>query len=164
MRDRSNPMEVFDDDEFTHCRFMKETVRELLAFLSLEASGDNRGLLLTPMQQLLVALIFYGAGTFQIVSGDLVNVSQPTVCHTVKRMTCLLARYLFRAVVHFLDASKLSGVMQDFHEIAHFLEMNSCIDGTHVRSKSPGGDDAEVYHNRKEVFSVNVQVSPFSQS
>ncbi|KAH7959862.1 hypothetical protein HPB49_014425 [Dermacentor silvarum] len=123
-------MEVYDDDEFiTRYRFTKQTVRELLAFLPLEASGNNRGLPLTPMLQLLVALRFYGAGTFQIVSEDLVNVSQPT----------------------------LSGVMRDFYEIAHFPGVTVCIDGTHVRIRSPRRDDAEVYRNRKGVFSVNVQ-------
>ncbi|KAH7940689.1 hypothetical protein HPB49_003554 [Dermacentor silvarum] len=101
-------MEVYDDDEFiTRYRFTKQTVRELLAFLPLETSGDNRGLPLTPLLQLLVALRFYGAGTFQIVSGDLVNVSQPTVCRTVKKVTRLIARHLFRAVVRFPDASQL---------------------------------------------------------
>ncbi|KAH7978053.1 hypothetical protein HPB49_004341 [Dermacentor silvarum] len=160
LRDISNPMEVYDDDEFiTRYRFTKQTVREPLAFLPLEASGDNRGLPLTPMLQLLVALRFYGAGTFQIVSGDLVNVSPPTVCHTVKKVTHLIARHLFRAVVCFPDASQLSGVMRDFYEIAHFPGVTGCIDGTHVRIKSPGSDDAEVYRNRKGVFSVNVQVN-----
>ncbi|XP_070385772.1 putative nuclease HARBI1 [Dermacentor albipictus] len=158
MRDRLNPMEVYDDEEFiTRYRFTKQTVRELLAFVPLEASGDNRGYPLTPMQQLLVALRFYGAGTFQIVSGDLVSVSQPTMCRTVKRVTRLLAKHLFRAVVRFPDASQLSGVMRDFYEIAHFAGVTGCIDGTHVRIKSPGGDDAEFYRNRKGVFSINVQ-------
>ncbi len=35
--------------------------------------------------------------------------------------------------------------------------MIGCVDGTHVRIVSPGGDDAEVYRNRKGYFSINVQ-------
>lgn len=159
LRDRSNPMEVYDDDEFiTRYRFTKQTVIELLAFLPLQASGDNRGLPLTPMLQLLAALRFYGSGTFQIMSGDSLNVSQPTVCRTVKKVTRIIARHLFRAVVRFPDASQLPGVMRDFYEIAHFPGVTGCIDGTHVRIKSPRGNDAEVYRNRKQAFSVNVQV------
>ncbi|KAL1436913.1 hypothetical protein MTO96_049210 [Rhipicephalus appendiculatus] len=49
-------------------------------------------------------------------------------------------------------------VMTDFYEIARFPGVTGCIDCTHVRIKSPGGEDAEVYRNRKGVFSVNVQV------
>ncbi|KAH7949951.1 hypothetical protein HPB49_017696 [Dermacentor silvarum] len=158
LRDRRTPMELYEDDMFfARYRFTKETVRELLAFLPIGANDDNRGLPLPPMLQLLVTLRFYGAGTFQIVAGDLVNVSQPTVCRTVKKVTRLIARHLFRAVVRFPGASQLSSVMQDFYEIYHFPGVTGCIDCTHVRIKSPGGDDAEVYRNRKGVFSVNVQ-------
>ncbi|XP_050024566.2 putative nuclease HARBI1 [Dermacentor andersoni] len=157
--DRGNPMEFYEDDMFfARYRFTKGTVRELLAFLPIEANDDYRGLPLPPMLQLLVTLRFYGAGTFQIVAGDLVNVSQPTVCRIVKKVTRLIARHLFRAVVRFPGASQMSSVMRDFYEIAHFPGVTGCIDCTHVRIKSPGGDDAEVYRNRKGVFSVNVQV------
>lgn len=31
-------------------------------------------------------------------------------------------------------------------------------DGTHIRIQSPGGDDAEIFRNRKSYFSINVQV------
>lgn len=153
-------MELYEDDIFcARYRFTKETVRDLLAFLPIGANDANRGQALPPMLQLLVTLRFYGAGTFQIVAGDLVNGSQPTVCRTIKKVTLLIARNLFRVVVRFPGASKLSSVMWDFYEIAHFPGLTGCIDCTHVRIKIPGGDDAEVYRNRKGVFSVNVQVS-----
>ncbi|CAN7977082.1 unnamed protein product, partial [Ixodes persulcatus] len=38
-----------------------------------------------------------------------------------------------------------------------FPGVTGCIDCTHVRIRSPGGEDAEVYRNRKGVFSLNVQ-------
>ncbi|KAG0414747.1 hypothetical protein HPB47_008076 [Ixodes persulcatus] len=159
VRDRENPMERYNDGQFlARYRFTKETVRELLAMLPLQASADNRGLPLPPMLQLLVTLRFYGAGTFQIVTGDLVNVSQPTVCRTVGVVTRLIARHLFKELVHFPDASQLNTVMREFFEIARFPGVTGCIDCTHVRINSPGGDDAEVYRNRKGVFSINVQV------
>ncbi|CAN7977856.1 unnamed protein product, partial [Ixodes persulcatus] len=158
VRDRENPMERYNDGQFlARYRFTKETVRELLAMLPLQASADNRGLPLPPMLQLLVTLRFYGAGTFQIVTGDLVNVSQPTVCRTVGVVTRLIARHLFKELVHFPDASQLNTVMREFFEIARFPGVTGCIDCTHVRINSPGGDDAEVYRNRKGVFSINVQ-------
>ncbi|KAJ4437844.1 hypothetical protein ANN_13782 [Periplaneta americana] len=33
-----------------------------------------------------------------------------------------------------------------------------CVDGIQMRIQSPGGDNAEVYRNRKGYFSLNVQV------
>ena len=35
--------------------------------------------------------------------------------------------------------------------------MIGCVDGTHVQIPSPGGDDPELFRNRKGVFSINVQ-------
>ncbi|KAG0444913.1 hypothetical protein HPB47_013230 [Ixodes persulcatus] len=158
VRDRENPMERYNDGQFlARYRFTKETLRELLAMLPLQVSADNRSLPLPPMLQLLVTLRFYGAGAFQIVTGDLVNVSQPTVCRTVGVVTRLIARHLFKELVHFPDASQLNTVMREFFKMARFPGVTGCIDCTHVRINSPGGDDAEVYRNCKGLFSINVQ-------
>lgn len=160
LRDRENPMELYSNEQFVaRYRFSKETVRELLLMLPLEASDHNRGLPLTPMQQLLLALRFYGAGTFQVIAGDLIKVSQPTVCRAVGKVTRLIASCLFRRLVRFPAAPEFAAVMREFYDIAKFPGVTGCIDCTHVRIKSPGGDDAEVFRNHKGVFSVNVQVS-----
>ncbi|XP_037558237.1 putative nuclease HARBI1, partial [Dermacentor silvarum] len=151
-------MELYNNQQFLlRYRFSKETARELQLLLPLEASGNSRGLPLSPMLQLLLALRYYGAGSFQIVTGDLINVSQPTVCRAVDKVTRLIARHLFRKLVHFPELSQFASVMRDFFEIADFPGVTGCIDCTHVRIKSPGGDEAEVFRNRKGVFSVNVQ-------
>ncbi|KAG0434988.1 hypothetical protein HPB47_018746, partial [Ixodes persulcatus] len=143
-----NPMEPYNDVQFlAWYRFTKGTVREQLGMLPVQTSTDCRGLRLTPMLQLLVTLRFYGAGTFQVVTGDLVNVSQPA----------LIAKHLFRDLVHFPSAAQFNTVMLDFFALAKFPGVTGCIDCTHVRIKSPGGDDAEVFRNRKGVFSINVQ-------
>lgn len=156
-------MEMYNDREFSaRFRFAKTTVRELLCTLSLQPSWDDRGKPLTPLLQLLVALRFYGAGAFQTVTGDLVNVSQPTVCRVVGKVTDLIARELFPKLVKFPGEAGSAGcnaAMHDFYKIAKFPGVTGCIDCTHVRIKSPGGDDAEVFRNRKGYFSLNVQVS-----
>lgn len=160
-RDRLNPLEVFNDREFLmRYRFTKATVVDLLQSLPLEASECNRGLPLSPMLQLLVALRFYGAGTFQVVTGDLVNVSQPTVCRVVERVSRLLASTLFTRLVKFPSgAANSNAVMRDFYAIAKFPGVTGCIDCTHVKIKGVGGPDGEVYRNRKGFFSINVQVN-----
>lgn len=159
-RDRLNPMETYDDHEFLcRYRFTKSAVKKLLAVLPVQENADGRGIPLPPLMQLLISLRFYGAGTFQLVSGDLVNVSQPTVSRVVKRISALIAETLFPALVKFPDASQMSGVMEEFYKIGKFPGVSGCIDCTHVPIRSPGGDDAEVYRNRKGYFSINVQVS-----
>lgn len=49
--------------------------------------------------------------------------------------------------------------MLEFYQIGCFPGITECIDCTHVRIKSPGSDTAEVFHNAKGVFSINVQES-----
>ncbi|KAG0432446.1 hypothetical protein HPB47_020834 [Ixodes persulcatus] len=154
-------MEMYSNREFlARFRLAKTTVREVLCTLSLHPGWDDRGKPLTPLLQLLVALRFYGAGAFQTVTGDLVNVSQPTVCRVVGRVTDLIARELFPKLVKFPGEAGSAGcnvAMHDFYKIGKFAGVTGCIDCTHVRIKSPGGVDAEVSRNRKGYFSINVQ-------
>lgn len=46
----------------------------------------------------------------------------------------------------------------NFYRIARFPCVVGCIDGTHIKIRSPGGEDGEVYRNRKSYFSINVQL------
>ena len=53
--------------------------------------------------------------------------------------------------------SDLPAVKQSFFEIAAFPAVVGGIDCTHMPIISLGGDDAEVYRNKKRYFSTNVQ-------
>ena len=44
-----------------------------------------------------------------------------------------------------------------FYEKSGSLGVVGAIDCTHIRMQSPGGDDAELFRNRKRFFSLNVQ-------
>ncbi|KAG0442052.1 hypothetical protein HPB47_015792 [Ixodes persulcatus] len=116
-QDRLNPLEHFNDWEFPvqYC-FTKSTVVSLLQCLPLEASESSRSLSLSPMLQLFVALRFYGAETFQVVTGDLVNVSQPTVCRVIERVSRVLADTLFPRLVNFPEGD-CDKVMRDLSHV-----------------------------------------------
>ena len=45
-----------------------------------------------------------------------------------------------------------------FHLLGGFPNVIGCIDCTHIPIKSPGGDNGEVFRNRKGWMSLNVQV------
>ncbi|XP_050022689.1 putative nuclease HARBI1 [Dermacentor andersoni] len=156
--DRHNPMEFCNDQEFlARYRFSKAAVLQLRSMLPLHQNTDGRGYPVPPLLQLLVTLRFYGARPFQVVSGDLVNVSQPTVSCVVTRVSKMIAGTLFPALVKFPDTGKMHEIMQQFYTKAKFPKVTGCIDCTHVRIKSPGGNDPEVFRNRKGYFSFNVQ-------
>ncbi|XP_077512705.1 uncharacterized protein LOC144123849 [Amblyomma americanum] len=120
LRDRINPLEHFSHGEFlSRYRFSKDTVRELLKCLPMEQSVSNRGHPLPPMLQLAIALRFFGSGTSQVVTSHLF----PTT------------------------AAEFQADTTDFYRLGRFPGVTVCIDCTHIRIKSPGGQLGEVYRN-----------------
>lgn len=94
---------------------------------------------------------------WQLAVGDLMGVSQPTVCCIIRRVTRAIA-LLSREEVVFPDtAAERAATMRDFHELANFPGVVGAIDCTHVAIQSPGGENGELYRNRKGYFSLNVQ-------
>ncbi|KAJ8877003.1 hypothetical protein PR048_021455 [Dryococelus australis] len=68
MRDATNPLESFSDEQFRRTfRFSKDTVvGEVFPLLNLQNPENERGLPVPPALQLLTALKFYGACGFQV--------------------------------------------------------------------------------------------------
>ena len=93
VRDRSNPLEVFSDEEFKcRFRFRKETVLSLMQLLSADLEhGVPRNNFIPPILQITVTLRFYATGHFQITDGDLFGLSQPSVCRIIKRVSQAIA-------------------------------------------------------------------------
>lgn len=46
-----------------------------------------------------------------------------------------------------------------FHRMAGMPLVVTAVDGTHIKVQSFGGDDAELYRNRKTYFSLNCQIA-----
>jgi hypothetical protein len=110
------------------------------------------------MNQLLVALRFYATGTFQLVVGDTFGITKSTVCQTVHRVTRAIAELHDKYVKFPATVDEQRSVMQLFYGKSGMPGVVGAIDCTHVSIQSPGGDDAEIYRNRKGNFSVNVQL------
>ena len=67
-----NPLEEYDDEDFRlHFRLRKDSVSDLVKSLDKDLQHQTRrGVALTPMQQVLIALRFHATGTLQRVIGD----------------------------------------------------------------------------------------------
>lgn len=139
-------MEHFTDSEFlAHYRFMKCSVKKLL----------DRGHPIPPIMQLLIVLHFYRAGTFQVVAGDLVNVSQPTVSSIIERVSRVIAEHLFLGVVKFPNTNDgFHEMMVEIDRTAKFPRVTGCTDCTHIHVKALGGPDGEVYCHQEGYFSI----------
>lgn len=102
---------------------------------------------------------------FQLVCGDLINLSQPTVSNVVTKVSRLLA-LLHKTYIKIPTRDQASINRQLFKDLGRHGRwpglpgIDGAIDCTHIRIvNTPGCQHHEVYPNRKSYFSINVQVS-----
>ncbi|XP_018580381.1 putative nuclease HARBI1 [Anoplophora glabripennis] len=157
-RRRPNYFEIYDpQDFFVRFRLKPRTVEMLLEELDEAISHPTeRNLALSASQQLLLTLNFFANGSFLRVTGDFQGVSAATASRTVHRVsraiTALRPRY-----IQMPEGEEIALVRQKFYNIARFPRCIGALDCTHVKIISPGGNNAEVFRNRKQFFSLNVQ-------
>ncbi|KAK3878751.1 hypothetical protein Pcinc_016563 [Petrolisthes cinctipes] len=106
--------------------------------------------------QLLVALRYMASGNFQITMGDCGEMSTASVSKYVKITAMAIARQASHHI-RFPEPDEARSLGSQFYDIAGMPGVIGCIDGSHVKIISPGGDNAEVYRCRKGFMSLNVQ-------
>lgn len=159
IRDRTNFFELYDDDKFRErFRLTKVTTLTLLTKIEKELEYlSDRNNALPPILQLLIALRFYATGSFQLIISDLAGVVKATVCRTVHKVSTIIAGLRSQYIKFPPSDAERMETMKEFYAIAQFPGVLGSIDCTHIPLMSPGGDDAEIYRNRKGYFSINVQ-------
>lgn len=109
--------------------------------------------------KLLICLRFYAVGEFLESLGDLFGVSKSSASEIVSEVSFLICQRLkdryIRMPQNELEVLRAKAM---FHRIGRFPLVIGAIDGTHIRVESFGGNDAEVYRNRKSYFSLNCQM------
>lgn len=160
LRDRRNPLLEFDDDEF-FCRFRMFKNGFQCVFLLIESNLNsyetNRNSPIPKVLQLAITIRFYANGDFQISNGDLFGVSQSYVSRIVPNVSAAIAS-LSNEFVKFPSGEYAKEIKNFFLDYANFPGVCGIIDGVHIPVQSPGGPDAELYRNRKSIFSINCQV------
>lgn len=112
---------------------------------------------MTPEQKLLITLRYYATGSFLAVCGDFVGVHKSTASQIIRLVSHELALLRPKFINFPSTSAEIDNVRQNFFNIAKFPKCIGAIDCTHVKIKSPGGLDGEIYRNRKGYFSINVQ-------
>jgi len=92
-----------------------------------------------------------------IVCGDFIGVHKSTASSIVKLVSHEIALLRPQFVNFPNNERETKQVKQDFYNISKFPMVIDALDCTHVKIRSPFGDDAEMYRNRKGFFSINVQ-------
>ncbi|GFV52263.1 nuclease HARBI1 [Trichonephila clavipes] len=92
----------------------------------------------------------------QLAIADLFDVSQPTVCRVVHRVSEAIASLLPDFIPTYQSTEK--SAKRKFFSIAGFLKVIGALDGTFVRIVSPGGEDAERFRSsQRTTLHLNVQ-------
>lgn len=160
LKDSENPMETLSDHNFEVLyRFNKETIKEILNMISYGLTKcTNRGQPVSPIIELLITLQFLTTGTFQ--SKSISQVSQPTICRILKKVTTLLSELRLR-FIKIPERSDFKNVSDKFFERAAFPEAFGCVGATHIAIKSPGRALSDGYLNEKGFYSFRTLVSWF---
>lgn len=108
---------------------------------------------------MLTALRYFAVGsTFEIVA-DSVGISKSSVLNIVHEVAYLICSKLKQRFICMPSTqAEIQMMKAKFHRIAQFPMCIACVDGTHIRTQSFGGNDAELYRNRKMYFSINCQI------
>lgn len=104
-----------------------------------------------------MALRYYGSGCFQREDADIHGVHQSTISRCVHRVTILIAQRMNQFVA-FPTPAEYAKISNEFRQKRGFPGVIGALDGTHVRIMNPGGEDSELFRNRKGWFSINVQM------
>ncbi|XP_066585919.1 putative nuclease HARBI1 [Prorops nasuta] len=162
LRDTNNPLEELSDRSFKlRYRFSKTFVKDFLLPIitdNLMENVNQRGLPVSALEKLLIALRFYGSNCFQNISGDLRGISQQSVSRIVKEISRCFAAQLPNFIFLPKTADECAHIKQKFHQIADFPNIIGAIDCTHILINNPGGNYGETFRNRKGLFSLNVQI------
>lgn len=118
----------YSEEEFIdRFRLRKECVVELLTEIGehLEPK-ETKVSSISPLNQLLIALRFYGTGCFLRVSGDLFGVHESSASHIVKRVSSALTS-LYKSYVVFPSGNKLTEIQWGFMNHSGDVEITIII-------------------------------------
>jgi hypothetical protein len=143
---------------FRRFRLTKNTTLALLELIEedLEFPNDiNQSV--SPMNQLLTCLRYYATDGHLMAIADFTGMHTSTVSRIILRVSRAIASLGQRFIKMPEPDEQLQQTAQDFFVTARFPRVIGALDGTHVKIISPGGEDGEIFRNRKSYFSINVQ-------
>ncbi|XP_066583783.1 putative nuclease HARBI1 [Prorops nasuta] len=158
--ERVNYYETLNEDQFkARFRLTKIQFSEVLSQIENEIVQTNLNKNeIAPNIQLLVALRFYATGCFLQVVADFCGMCTKTAQQIVHRLSLAIAKQLFQKYVRIPRREEdLIKIMSQNFQVSGMIRVVGALDCVHVKIQSYGGEDAELWRNRKGFFSINVQ-------
>ncbi|XP_064643632.1 putative nuclease HARBI1 [Lineus longissimus] len=97
--------------------------------------------------QILSTIRFYATGTFQLLNGDTVGLSQPTISRTVARVSEAIGRRARHFISFPEDPATQQDIMEGFFDDRRRIpNVLGCVDGSFVQIKCPSmNEEAYVF-------------------
>ena len=155
-QDRDKIEDFFDDLLKERFRMNKSTEFFVIDLLKDDIKISRvRIYCLSPIDQVLMALRYYGSGSYQNTIGDAGSISKSSVSRSITDVTMALNIHL-NDFVHFPNHNVLQQNKQIFFNRHNFPGVIVAIDETHIRLYTCENQDS--YRCRKGFLSINCQV------
>jgi hypothetical protein len=105
----------------------------------------------------LTCLRLYSTGGHLDAVADFAGMHLSTVSRIAVKVCEAIARLAPNYIGFPTTHDECRKTQQDFYNIAQFPRVLGAIDSSHFKIQSPGGDDPEIFRNRKGYFSINGQ-------
>lgn len=125
---------------------------------TLEPLVVRPGFTIPGITKLLIALRYYAAGVSSLTLADIFGASKSLASDTVADVSTIIAAKI-KNIQMPANRNEILDAKVKFHRFCGFPLAIGAVDGTHIRIRSLGGDDAEYYRNRKTYFSMNCQLT-----
>jgi hypothetical protein len=155
---RSDKFHELDKHTFnSRFRLTKQTTLDVLIQIEeeLEFANDINDSI-SPMNQLLTTLRFYASVGHLATVADYMGMHVSTTSRIIAKVSRTIARLRPR-YIKMPEGQEIQTTQNKFYEVARFPRVLGVIDGSHIKIQSPGGNDGEIFRNRKGYFSVNIQ-------
>ena len=138
-RDRTNPLDAYDDDEIRRrYRLTRPMIMELYDLIGAGLEPrTNRNKAIPGMIQIFCALRYYSCGSFQTVIGDGLGFHRSTVSRIITRVTNAVCRLKNRFITFPRTRQEQQETKEDFHAIARMPNVIGAIDGTLIQITAP---------------------------
>ena len=155
-RDGTDPLDCYDDLELVQrFRFSRSSISRITGLIVTHLNSTERSHAADPHLQVCVSLQFFASGTFQLICGDGVHVSQSSCSRCIQNIALGLQE-IYHQFVSMLSPTDETEVKTKFYELAHFPGVLGLVDWTHIRIQKPSENEAD-YVNRHFYRSINVQ-------
>ena len=136
-RDLNDPLDCYDDLELVRrFRFSRVSISQITELIANYLNFTERYYAAPPRLQVCVALQFFASGTFQVICGDGINVSQAFASRYIRDVSLDL-QAIYHQFVSMPVGLKRVEFKNKCYEIAHLPGVVGLVDKTHIRIQRP---------------------------